>query len=56
VDAVVVATADAVGRVTDALRDGDVLYEVTEAGAAVGPAFDGDGDGEEAGTGDEDDA
>ena len=36
VDAVVVATADAVGRVTDALRDGDVLYEVTEAGAAVG--------------------
>jgi len=36
VDAVVVATADAVGRVTDALRDGDILYEVTEAGAAIG--------------------
>jgi putative transcriptional regulator len=30
-DATVVATADLVGRVTDALRDGDVLYEVTEA-------------------------
>jgi putative transcriptional regulator len=30
-DAVVVVTADLVGRVTDALRDGDVLYEVTEA-------------------------
>ncbi|WP_049917148.1 DUF7839 domain-containing protein [Halogeometricum pallidum] len=29
--AVVVATTDLVGRVTDALRDGDVLYEVTEA-------------------------
>ncbi|SFR47754.1 DUF7839 domain-containing protein [Halogeometricum limi] len=28
---VVVATTDLVGRVTDALRDGDVLYEVTEA-------------------------
>ena len=41
VDAVVVATADAVGRVTDALRDGDVRYEVTEAGAAVEPAFGG---------------
>ena len=36
IDVVVVATADAVGRVTDALRDGEVLYEVTEAGAAVG--------------------
>jgi putative transcriptional regulator len=32
VDSVVVATADNVGRVTDALRDSDVLYEVTEAG------------------------
>ena len=52
VDAVVVATADAVGRVTDALRDGDVLYEVTEAGAAVGVEFGeetGDGGGADAG-------
>lgn len=30
-DVVVAATADAVGRVTDALRDGDVVYEVTDA-------------------------
>ncbi len=45
VDAVVVTTADEVGRVTDALRDGDVLYEVTEAGAAVGPEFRDAGDG-----------
>jgi len=30
VDSVVVATADQVGRVTDALRDAEVLYEVTE--------------------------
>lgn len=30
-DAVVVATADTVGRVTDALRDAGVSYEVTEA-------------------------
>lgn len=29
-DVVVVATTDAVGRVTDALRDGSVAYEVTE--------------------------
>ena len=36
VDVAVVATADTVGRVTDALRDGEVLYEVTEPGAAVG--------------------
>ena len=39
VNVVVVVTADAVGRVTDALRDGGVLYEVTEAGAAVGADF-----------------
>lgn len=45
VDAVVITTADEVGRVTDALRDGDVLYEVTEAGAAVGPEFRDAGDG-----------
>ncbi|WP_276300443.1 winged helix-turn-helix transcriptional regulator [Halorussus lipolyticus] len=32
-DAVVVATADIVGRVTDALRDGNVAYEVSELGA-----------------------
>ena len=52
VDAVVVATADAVGRVTDALRDGDALYEVTEAGAAVGPEFGDDNrDGADAGDG-----
>lgn len=31
-DAVVVATADIVGRVTDALRDGNVTYEVSELG------------------------
>ncbi|WP_135828741.1 DUF7839 domain-containing protein [Halorussus halobius] len=31
-DAVVVATADVVGRVTDALREGSVGYEVTELG------------------------
>ncbi|MFC4549952.1 MULTISPECIES: winged helix-turn-helix transcriptional regulator [Halorussus] len=31
-DVVVVATADAVGRVTDALRDGSVSYEVTDLG------------------------
>ncbi|WP_135533508.1 MULTISPECIES: MarR family transcriptional regulator [Halostella] len=30
-DAVVVATADNVGRVTDALRDADVAYEVSDA-------------------------
>jgi putative transcriptional regulator len=30
-DVVVVAVTDAVGRVTDALRDGDVLYELVEA-------------------------
>jgi hypothetical protein len=29
---VVVATADIVGRVTDALRDGNVAYEVSELG------------------------
>ncbi|ADQ67961.1 winged helix-turn-helix transcriptional regulator [Halogeometricum borinquense] len=29
--AIVVVTTDLVGRVTDVLRDGDVLYEVTEA-------------------------
>lgn len=50
VDAVVVATADAVGRVTDALRDGDVLYEVTDAGAAVGVDF-GEGTGGESAAG-----
>jgi putative transcriptional regulator len=32
-DAVVVATADIVGRVTDALRDCNVTYEVSELGA-----------------------
>jgi putative transcriptional regulator len=31
-DVVVVATSDIVGRVTDALRDGSVAYEVTELG------------------------
>jgi putative transcriptional regulator len=31
VDVVVVAVTDAVGRVTDALRDADVLYELVEA-------------------------
>jgi putative transcriptional regulator len=31
VDSVVVTTPDSVGRVTDALRDGDVLYEVADA-------------------------
>lgn len=30
-DAIVVATADAVGRVTDVIRDADVAYEVREA-------------------------
>ncbi|MDQ2053385.1 MarR family transcriptional regulator [Halobellus sp. H-GB7] len=51
VDSVVVATADNVGRVTDALRDSDVLYEVTEAGrdgatpAAGDPNEAGDSDG-----------
>ncbi|MFB6161304.1 MAG: MarR family transcriptional regulator [Haloferacaceae archaeon] len=34
-DVAVVAAADAVGRVTDALRDGDVVYEVTAALAAA---------------------
>jgi putative transcriptional regulator len=34
-ESVVVATTDLVGRVTDALRDGDVLYEVTEAARAA---------------------
>jgi putative transcriptional regulator len=29
-DVIVVATADIVGRVTDALRDGNIAYEVTE--------------------------
>lgn len=37
-DATVVATADLVGRVTDALRDGDALYEVTEAARVEGNA------------------
>ncbi len=32
-DVVVVATADIVGRVTDALRDGNVTYEVSELGS-----------------------
>jgi putative transcriptional regulator len=32
VETVVVATADIVGRVTDALRDGNVAYEVSELG------------------------
>ncbi|NHN58026.1 MULTISPECIES: MarR family transcriptional regulator [Halorussus] len=32
-DAVVVSTADLVGRVTDALRDADVAYEVSQLGA-----------------------
>ncbi|HMB51639.1 MAG TPA: Crp/Fnr family transcriptional regulator, partial [Natronoarchaeum rubrum] len=30
-DVLVAATTDAVGRVTDALRDADVTYEVSEA-------------------------
>jgi len=60
VDVAVIVTADAAGRVTDALRDAEVLYEVTEAGAAVGidvgrEASDGDGpqtgDGEDPGGG-----
>ncbi|SFF94544.1 putative transcriptional regulator [Halopelagius inordinatus] len=39
-DATVVATADLVGRVTDALRDGDALYEVTEAARVEADAGD----------------
>lgn len=51
-----IVTADAVGRVTDALRDAEVLYEVTEAGAAVGTDFvgvTGDGGGPRAGDGED---
>jgi putative transcriptional regulator len=54
VDVAVIVTADDVGRVTDALRDAEVLYEVTEAGAAVGTDIGGeagDGGGPQAGGG-----
>ncbi|RLM59514.1 winged helix-turn-helix transcriptional regulator [Halobellus sp. Atlit-31R] len=51
VDAVVVATADLVGRVTDALRDSDVLYEVTEARSGENGAG-GSGDTERTSAGD----